>query len=132
MFITMNRYYVPEENLDRFEMLFRDRRGAVENAAGFKRSLLLRPYFDQHPYILITFWDNQAQHRTWVESPEHLAILRATTFKPDQIVMIAEAALGLGELGARATNPEYSAALLEHYEVALDSDFWKGKHLTTA
>jgi heme-degrading monooxygenase HmoA len=65
----MNRIPVRPEYREAFEEAFRQRARLVDRAPGFLRNLVLRPKNPEDPYIVLTFWENEAAFLAWTESP---------------------------------------------------------------
>ncbi|MCG3206685.1 MAG: Heme-degrading monooxygenase HmoB [Anaerolineae bacterium] len=68
MFVVMNRIAVNPDFARQFEERFRTRAGEVDKMKGFVRNQVLRPANPDDPYIVMTFWDSQADFEAWVNS----------------------------------------------------------------
>ncbi len=68
MFVVMNRISVNPDFARQFEERFRTRAGEVDKMKGFVRNQVLRPANPDDPYIVMTFWDSQADFEAWVNS----------------------------------------------------------------
>ena len=68
MFVVMNRISVNPNYAEQFEDRFRNRAGEVDQMEGFVRNQVLRPANPADPYIVMTFWQSQADFDNWVNS----------------------------------------------------------------
>jgi heme-degrading monooxygenase HmoA len=68
MFVVMNRIPVNPEYAEQFEERFRSRAGEVDKMKGFIRNQVLKPATPDNPYIVMTFWESQADFEAWVNS----------------------------------------------------------------
>ena len=68
MFVTMNRIYVNSEYTELFEQRFKERAHEVDKMKGFARNVVLRPRSDEHPYVIMTFWETSDDFDAWVNS----------------------------------------------------------------
>lgn len=53
-----------------FEERFSDRATLVDGMPGFVSFQLLRPQIEGDPYIVMTFWEDEAAFKNWTESAE--------------------------------------------------------------
>lgn len=70
MITVMNRIGVKPEYAEAFEESFRQRAGLVDGMPGFVRNEVLRPTKPGDPYIVLTYWQDEASFRRWTESDE--------------------------------------------------------------
>ena len=68
MFVVMNRIPVNPDYVGQFEERFRTRAGEVDKMKGFVRNQVLRPTSPEEPYVVMTFWESQADFEAWVNS----------------------------------------------------------------
>lgn len=69
MIVVTNRIAVAPGQEAAFEARFQGRAGLVERRPGFRGFQLLRPIQAEH-YLVMTWWDSEADFRAWTESPE--------------------------------------------------------------
>ncbi len=70
MIVVCNRIPVNPEFASAFEDRFADRSALVENMPGFVAFQLCRPSNPEDPYIVMTFWQDEASFKAWTQSPE--------------------------------------------------------------
>lgn len=70
MITVMNRIGVKPEFAAQFEENFRNRAHLVDGMPGFVRNEVLRPTKPGDPYIVLTYWQDEASFRAWTESDE--------------------------------------------------------------
>lgn len=68
MFVAMNRLTVRDDYVERFEHLFRTRAREVDREEGFIDVKILRPTQAGKPYIVMSFWEREADFQRWVSS----------------------------------------------------------------
>lgn len=68
MFVTMNRIFVNPEYKLQFEERFSKRAHEVDKMKGFVRNIVLRPDKEEHPYVVMTFWESEKDFSNWVNS----------------------------------------------------------------
>lgn len=68
MFVVSNRIPVNPDHAEAFEETFSNRGKMVDGMPGFVAFQLLRPTQAGEPYIVMTFWENEASFRAWTES----------------------------------------------------------------
>ena len=68
MFVTMNRIFVNTDYTELFEQRFKERAHEVDKMKGFVRNVVLRPKSEEHPYVIMTFWETEDDFKTWVNS----------------------------------------------------------------
>lgn len=73
MITVANRIFVKPEFHDQFEARFQDRAGLVDGMAGFIANQVLRPAKEGDPFVVLTFWEDEASFRAWTESEEFRA-----------------------------------------------------------
>lgn len=69
MFVTCNRIPVNPERTAAFEARFSERPNRVDEMPGFISFHLLRPQNPGDPYVVMTFWESEAQFKAWTDSP---------------------------------------------------------------
>lgn len=72
MFVAMNRITVSEEYLEKFEYMFKTRAGEVDQEKGFIEAKILRPKKEGQPYIVMTYWESEADFNHWVDSGAYM------------------------------------------------------------
>ena len=72
MFVAMNRITVTPEYVEKFEWMFQTRAGEVDKEKGFLEAKILRPKKDGQPYIVMTYWESEADFNQWVESGAYM------------------------------------------------------------
>jgi len=70
MIVICNRIPVNPAHAAAFEERFADRASLVDGMPGFVSFQLLRPSNDGDPYVVMTFWETEADFRNWTESDE--------------------------------------------------------------
>lgn len=68
MITVANRIPVKPEYAAKFEEAFLARLGLVDQMDGFVAYKLLRPSKAEDPYVVLTFWQSEAQFRAWTQS----------------------------------------------------------------
>ncbi len=68
MIVTCNRIPVNPEYAEAFEQRFADRASLVDGMPGFISFQLLRPKQEGEPYVVMTFWESEADFEAWTES----------------------------------------------------------------
>jgi heme-degrading monooxygenase HmoA len=68
MIVVCNRIPVNPVHADAFEERFADRASLVDGMPGFVSFQLLRPNQPEDPYVVMTFWESEADFKTWTES----------------------------------------------------------------
>lgn len=68
MIVTCNRIPVNPEHAEAFEQRFADRASLVDGMPGFISFQLLRPKKEGDPYVVMTFWESEADFVAWTES----------------------------------------------------------------
>lgn len=68
MITVANRIPVHPDFAEAFEQRFAERLGAVDSMPGFVAYRLLRPTKEGDPYVVMTFWQDEASFRAWTES----------------------------------------------------------------
>ena len=69
MIVVTNRIPVTRGQEAAFEKRFEGRAGLVEGRPGCRGFQLLRPIQGEH-YMVMTWWDSEADFRAWTESEE--------------------------------------------------------------
>lgn len=84
MIITSNRIPVNPDHAAAFEERFADRASLVDGMPGFIAFQLLRPTTPGDPYIVMTFWESEADFKAWTQSEEFKeGHARSGTLPPD-------------------------------------------------
>ena len=68
MFVTMNRIFINSGYTELFEQRFKERAHEVDKMKGFVRNVVLRPKNQEHPYVVMTFWESEDDFNNWVKS----------------------------------------------------------------
>ena len=66
--VKINAIEVPEGAGEELEKRFAARAGAVENAEGFERFMLLRPVEGDSRYFVLTQWESEDAFQNWMTS----------------------------------------------------------------
>ncbi|MCB2211208.1 antibiotic biosynthesis monooxygenase [bacterium] len=72
MFCAMNRITVQEDYVEKFEYMFKTRAGEVDKEPGFVDVKILRPKQPGKPYIVLSFWETEANFQQWVDSGAYM------------------------------------------------------------
>jgi heme-degrading monooxygenase HmoA len=70
MIVTCNRIPVNPEHYEAFESVFEARSNLVDGMPGFISFQLLRPKKTGDPYVVMTFWETEADFKAWTQSEE--------------------------------------------------------------
>ena len=68
MLVVCNRIPVNPEYAEAFEQRFKEREGMVDSMDGFISFQILRPTNPEHPYVVMTFWEDKASFDAWTKS----------------------------------------------------------------
>ena len=68
MYIVCNRIPVNPGYEDAFEERFANRANLVDGMPGFVSFNLLRPQEAGDPYVVMTFWESEADFKNWTDS----------------------------------------------------------------
>ncbi|MAS36227.1 MAG: antibiotic biosynthesis monooxygenase [Anaerolineaceae bacterium] len=68
MIVVSNRIPVNPAHAAAFEERFADRASLVDGMPGFVSFQLLRPTSEGDPYVVMTFWETQADFEAWTQS----------------------------------------------------------------
>ncbi len=71
-FVAINYISCSPEYIGRFEELFASRAGAIDLMPGFHNMHVLRPSAAGEPYLIVSYWDNEASFKAWTGSPAFL------------------------------------------------------------
>lgn len=69
-FVAINTIHCQPHYQGRFEELFCSRVKAIDGMAGFMGMNVLKPCSDGEPYLVVSFWETEAQFEAWVGSEE--------------------------------------------------------------
>ncbi|MBZ0294481.1 MAG: antibiotic biosynthesis monooxygenase [Anaerolineae bacterium] len=84
MIVVCNRIPVNPKHAAAFEERFADRASLVDGMPGFVSFQLLRPTQEGDPYVVMTFWESEADFKGWTESPSFKeGHSRSGTLPPD-------------------------------------------------
>lgn len=64
----MNRIFINSGYTELFEQRFKERAHEVDKMKGFVRNVVLRPKSQEHPYVVMTFWESEDDFNNWVKS----------------------------------------------------------------
>lgn len=67
-FVAINHITCAPEYLERFEMLFKSRAGAIDHLPGFNGMEVLKPNGEDGPYLVVSHWDSEAHFQGWMKS----------------------------------------------------------------
>ncbi len=68
-FVAINYIECEENYKARFEELFGSRAKAIDQMPGFQFMNVLKPKADDAPYLIVSYWDNEADFKQWTASP---------------------------------------------------------------
>lgn len=71
-FVAINYITCSEDYTERFETLFGSRAHAIDTMPGFRHMHVLRPQAEGQPYLVVSYWDSEAQFKAWTGSPQFL------------------------------------------------------------
>lgn len=69
-FVAVNTIRCEPHYVERFECLFCTRARAIDQMGGFLAMQVLKPSKEGEPYLVVTYWESEAQFDAWVGSPE--------------------------------------------------------------
>jgi len=69
-YVVANRIFVKQEYCLEFEQRFKHRAGQIDKQAGFVRMDVLKPHSDNTPYVVLTYWDDEAAFKNWMGSDD--------------------------------------------------------------
>lgn len=69
-FVAINYIACKPDYRDRFECLFCSRARMIDNMPGFLGMKVLRCTEEQQPYLVVSFWTDEASFQAWVGSPQ--------------------------------------------------------------
>jgi heme-degrading monooxygenase HmoA len=71
-FVAINYITCEPDYRARFEELFGTRAKAIDAMPGFKFMNVLRPKTEEDPFLIVSFWDSEADFKAWTSSPAFL------------------------------------------------------------
>jgi heme-degrading monooxygenase HmoA len=71
-FVAINYITCKPHYRNRFEELFATRAHAIDRLPGFKHMNVLKPNVDEDNYLIVSYWDSEADFKAWTRSPEFL------------------------------------------------------------
>ncbi len=71
-FVAVNYIDCKPHYRERFECLFCSRARAIDRMPGFLGMHVLKDTKDEQPYLVVSYWKDQASFDAWVGSPEFL------------------------------------------------------------
>lgn len=69
-FVAINTITCKAHYRDRFECLFCSRVRAIDEMSGFLGMQVLKPGSEDEPYLVVSYWESEAQFEAWVGSEE--------------------------------------------------------------
>lgn len=69
-YVVANRVFVKQQYSDEFEQRFKQRAGQIDKQAGFVRMDILKPQSEKTPYVVLTYWIDEAAFKNWVGSDD--------------------------------------------------------------
>ena len=72
MFVAINYINCKDHYKERFEELFGSRARAIDRMPGFKNMHVLKPHEQNGDYLIISYWENEDNFKTWTKSEEFL------------------------------------------------------------
>lgn len=67
-FTAINYITCKENYRERFEELFKNRAGLIDNNQGFRNMHVLRPNKENDEYLIISYWDSEQDFINWTKS----------------------------------------------------------------
>lgn len=67
-FTAINYISCKEDYKDRFEELFKNRAGLIDNNKGFRNMHVLRPAKPEDDYLIVSYWDSEEDFTAWTQS----------------------------------------------------------------
>ena len=71
-FVAINYIHCSPEYVGRFEELFGSRAHAIDAMPGFRHMHVLKPQAEGQPYLVVSYWESEAQFKAWTGSPAFL------------------------------------------------------------
>lgn len=71
-FVAINYIDCNEDYKQRFEELFSSRAHAIDCMPGFQQMHVLKPSDNSGKYLVVSYWDNEDQFKTWTSSTEFI------------------------------------------------------------
>jgi len=72
MFVAINYITCKDDYKDRFEELFGSRAHAIDRMPGFKNMHVLKPDEPNGDYLIVSYWENEDNFKSWTKSAEFL------------------------------------------------------------
>ena len=72
MFVAINYITCKDHYRDRFEELFKTRKGAIDKMPGFKFMNVLKPQDNESPYLIVSHWEDESNFKDWTKSEAFL------------------------------------------------------------
>ena len=69
-FVAINYIDCEPHYIERFEQLFATRAHAIDRLPGFRQMQVLKPKDGEGSYLVISYWDSEAEFQAWTRSPE--------------------------------------------------------------
>lgn len=69
-FVAINTIHCKPHYRERFEELFCSRVRAIDAMAGFLAMTVLKPESEEEAYLVVSYWEHEAQFEAWVGSDE--------------------------------------------------------------
>lgn len=67
-FTAINYITCKEHYRERFEELFKNRAGMIDNNKGFRNMHVLRPNKEEDEYLIVSYWDTEEDFVNWTKS----------------------------------------------------------------
>lgn len=67
-FVAINYITCEPEYRERFEYLFGSRAKAIDVMPGFVNMHVLRPSKEEDPYLVVSYWQDEASFQAWTKS----------------------------------------------------------------
>ncbi len=71
-FVAINYINCKPDYEDRFEELFATRAKAIDKMPGFQNMHVLKPQQPGEAYLIVSYWNNEEDFKTWTTSPAFL------------------------------------------------------------
>lgn len=67
-FTAINYISCKKDYKERFETLFKNRAGMIDNNEGFRNMHVLKPNKEEDPYLIVSYWDTEENFISWTKS----------------------------------------------------------------
>lgn len=71
-FVAINEIHCEPSYVERFKDLFLTRAHAIDRRNGFAGMTVLEPRAEDGPYLVMSYWKDEASFQEWTNSPEFI------------------------------------------------------------